>query len=258
MQGAHIAQLRYYEHSDPHRIAVAIIGSLLRGVPWEQYHAKLWPVRMDHVTGPISIRVQCVGPVSVDSQYDQNKLTLRCGSHLMRGVTGLDQLLQQRVWLHGIAEQVRGHYLGYDEAISPDLITLGVTTGEVPGRANLYLTMTRLGDFLAREHGIDGSTYAMHLIAGPAVYRYEQPAGGPAPWPVITEVPSKISEVVHITPQRHSSPIWTRKHDWKGRRPSVGQFHSCSLTGAGTGRIWHILLDSCLGVAAARPFVLRV
>ena len=77
---------------------------------------------MDHVTGPISIRVQCVGPVSVDSQYDQNKLTLRCGSHLMRGVTGLEQILQQRVWLHEIAEQVRGHYQGYDEAISPDLI----------------------------------------------------------------------------------------------------------------------------------------
>ena len=89
-QGAHIVQLRYYEHSDPHRTAAAIIESLLRGVPWQRYHAGLWPARRDHVTGPISIRVKSIGPVSVDSQYDQNKVTIRCGSYMLGGSTGMD------------------------------------------------------------------------------------------------------------------------------------------------------------------------
>ena len=104
--GTHVAQLLYPDLADPQRITVAIIESLLRGIPWEQYHAKLWPVRRDPITGPMILRVQCMGPVSIDSQYDQNKVTLRCGSYMIGGATGMEQILKQRGWLHGISEQV--------------------------------------------------------------------------------------------------------------------------------------------------------
>ena len=170
--------------------------------------------------------------------------------------SGNDRRQRLHQWLQGIATQVAAQHKVNSDASAPELVKLKATAGIVQGRASLCLGTTALGDFHARVLGVESYAYALHFMATSllrAVCKYEQPALGPIPWPVLGKALNMISEEVQIVPSNDGYPVWSRAYEWNGHQPSTGHLHSGTLTGVATGRVWHILLDSCLGLAAARP-----